>query len=76
MQYKNKPITIEAEQFFEDRPWPKGVFREPGATSCYVVTIQEQRVYIQDGEWVITEPDGVHHYPCKADIFAQRYEPL
>jgi len=40
------------------------------------MTIHQQRVYLQNGDWVITEPDGLHHYPCKPDIFAATYEAI
>jgi len=26
--------------------------------------------------WVITEPDGEHHYPCKPEVFRSLYRPL
>ena len=41
----------------------------------YVVTIHGQRAYLYPGDWVITQADGEHHYPCKPDIFEQTYEP-
>ena len=28
------------------------------------------------GDWIITEPSGIGHYPCKPDVFALKYEPL
>lgn len=40
----------------------------------WVTTIQGQRVKIHPGEWVVTESDGVHHYPIKADEFDVLYE--
>ena len=40
-----------------------------------VVTIHGQETPVVVDDWIITEPDGVHHYPCKPDIFAARYEP-
>lgn len=30
---------------------------------------------VVDGDWIITEPDGIHHYPCKPAIFEATYEP-
>jgi hypothetical protein len=39
-----------------------------------VTTIHGQETSVIEGDWVITEPDGIHHYPCKPDIFAQTYE--
>lgn len=29
---------------------------------------------VAPGDWIITEPDGIHHYPCKPDIFENTYE--
>ena len=39
-----------------------------------VKTIHGQATKVHPGDFVITEPDGVHHYPCKPDIFADTYE--
>lgn len=79
--YRKKPIIVEASQFFYDRPNIPGVFYPPisedGKTyigDAYVVTIHNQRVYLANGDWVITEPDGEHFYPCKPDIFEATYE--
>lgn len=81
MKFQKKPIVIEAAQFRLGQPIPKGVCvgwncaaneREP-----HVHTIHAGQVYIlQDGDWIIPEPDGVHFYPCKPDIFEATYEPL
>lgn len=39
-------------------------------------TIHEgQKVSLEVGDWILPEPDGVHFYPCKPDIFAATYEP-
>ena len=57
---------------------------QPGVTNAavydpegrpYVITIHGQEAYLDPGDWVITEPDGLHHYPCKPDIFAATYDP-
>lgn len=79
--YRKKPVIVEAYQFFYGRPNIPGVFYPPispdGKTyigDAYVVTIHNQRAYLENGDWVITEPDGEHHYPCKPDIFAKTYE--
>jgi hypothetical protein len=39
------------------------------------VTIHGQETSVAVDDWVITEPDGIHHYPCKPDIFAASYDP-
>lgn len=81
--YRKKPVVIEATQFFYDGEPVPGVFypriSEDGKTyigDAYVVTIHDQRVYLEDGDWVIAEPDGEHYYPCKPDIFEDRYEAI
>lgn len=88
MKYRSKPVTIEAVQFdplgvhrFE---LPQGVTATDvvGGADNYaycgfvfnVVTIHGQHTEVKAGDWIITEPDGIHHYPCKPDIFAARYE--
>ena len=83
VQYRKKPVVIEAEQFFYDGPRVRGVFypdlSEDGRTwigDAFVVTIHDQRVYLQSGDWIIAEPDGEHYYPVKPDIFAATYEPV
>lgn len=82
-KYRKRPVVVEATQFFYDGPFPvPGVWyptKDPddGGTyigDAYVVTIHGQRAYLENGDWVITEPDGEHHYPCKPDIFANVYE--
>jgi len=37
-------------------------------------TIHGQETIVAIDDWVITEPDGEHYYPCKPAIFAARYE--
>lgn len=75
MRFVKKPVEIEAVQF-DGVPAhdPPGVFRRESDLSPYVVTIHEQRVYLWPGDWIIPEPDGVHYYPVKPDVFAQMYE--
>lgn len=81
-KFRKKPIVIEAQQFFYDRaPAIDGVFypdlSSDGRTwigDAWVVTIHGQKAYLANGDWVITEPDGEHHYPCKPDIFDKTYE--
>lgn len=81
MKFRKKPVGIEAEQFLEAQPIPKGVCFgwKCGDKSDipHLHTIHEgQRVDIAFGDWIIPEPDGEHFYPCKPDIFAATYEPV
>ena len=33
-----------------------------------------QMVNLEKGDWIISESDGKHFYPCKPDIFEATYE--
>lgn len=82
---------IDAEQWHEGQV-VKGVLMEstyalkvddpaiqehyPPTVRHYVVTAQGQNVYIENGEWIVDEGDGVHHYPIKDEIFRAKYEPV
>lgn len=74
-KFRKRPIVIEAVQF-DDIPAndPAGVYRRPEDNAPYVVTVHLQRCYLVAGDWIIPEPDGVHYYPCKPDIFEKTYE--
>lgn len=41
-----------------------------------VITIHNQKTKVVEGDWIITEPNGLNHYPCKPDIFEQTFEPI
>lgn len=80
-KYRKKSIVVEAKQFFYGGEIIPGVFypsvSEDGKTyigDAFVITIHEQKAYLEDGDWVITELDGLHHYPCKPDIFTATYD--
>lgn len=82
MKFRKKPVVIEAEQYRDSMrvndTLPVGVYIVPTANGDKpaVHTIHNgQTVVIEDGDWIIPEPDGVHFYPCKPDIFAATYEP-
>jgi hypothetical protein len=49
--------------------------REVYSAAFTVTTIHGEDTKVVVGDWIITEPDGESHYPCKPDIFAARYEP-
>ncbi len=77
-KFRKRPVVVEAEQFLGFYPpyidgLPTGV--EVDGNRAFVVTAHGQRVYLEPGDWVIAEPDGRGHYPCKPDIFAATYEP-
>lgn len=88
MKFRKKPVVVEAEQFHltEDGPsdsaWLRSVrvfcFVEcPCDGIPHVHTIHNnQAVAVEDGDWILPEPDGQYFYPVKPDIFEATYEPV
>ena len=86
--FRKKPVLVEAEQFlgFEDPGdlgWPVGAKTfcvPPTSHACgmgrpHVHTIHgNQVVLLEEGDWILPEPDGEHFYPVKPDIFEATYE--
>lgn len=71
---------------FDDQPYPDGIRLSsastfPGrrrVTAWFgkVTTIHGQETKVVIDDWIVTEPDGKHHYPIKPDIFDEMYSPL
>lgn len=69
---------------FDGQPYPKGLqmtsasynkeHRYISAWFGEVTTIHNQKTKVVEGDWIITEPNGINHYPCKLDIFEQTYD--
>lgn len=82
MKYKEKPVVIEAVQYTEYGKLVKGMCNSGscynfGHTEPHVHTIHNnQIVLLEVGDFIIPEPDGLHFYPCKPDIFKLTYEPV
>lgn len=86
MKFVKRPVVVEAVQWWGHNYF-EGVHCESEYQNetiddtrivrlrPYVITIHGQRAYLDPGDWIITEPDGIHHYPCKPDIFDATYEP-
>ena len=80
MRFRKKPVEIEAEQYIEYGKLVKGMCNSQscyasGNTEPHVHTIHNnQIVLLEVGDWIIPEPDGVHFYPCKPDIFEMTYD--
>ena len=81
-QFRKKPVIVDAVQYTE---YGRLVRDMCNSQSCYtsgnnephVHTIHDnQIVLLEVGDWILPEPDGIHFYPCKADIFAKTYEPV
>lgn len=80
MKFRKKPVVIEAVQYTEYGRLVKGMCNSQscyvsGNTEPHVHTIHRaQVVNLEVGDWIIPEPDGVHYYPCKPDIFQATYD--
>lgn len=78
MQYRKKPVVIEAEQYRSDLPLPfsSGDEKTPlfvgDGMRVYVETV-EGPLHVSEGDWIIRGSQG-EFYPCKPDIFALTYE--
>ena len=80
-------ITLELIEgiLFDEKPYPDGLKLHSASyhkdrrtiNSWFggVVTIHEQTTTVVIGDWIVTEPDGKHHYPIKPDIFKETYSP-
>jgi hypothetical protein len=75
VKYRKKPVVIDAEQFHEKDKWPAGVVREPGDDRLPYIETLEGRLYVNEGDWIITGVKG-EKYPCKPDIFERTYDPV
>lgn len=84
-QYRKKPIVIEAEQWFPDKPVEgvQGPFRRKETSPVnkdapywwlyWTVITLEGVMEVLPGDWIITGIKG-EKYPCKPDIFEATYE--
>lgn len=97
MKYFNKPVTVEATQWWKNGDHPHDgpahlegkvvrYYRDPsidGLESCnhcgrnmhdhgFIDTKQGGHV-VCPGDYIINEPDGNGYYPCKPNVFEQRY---
>lgn len=80
-KFQKRPVVIEAEQYLEDGDsYMPGICHlscQPfdGDFDAHVHTIHDnQPVLLQYGDWIVPEPDGIHFYPVKPDIFAATYD--
>lgn len=81
-KYRKRPVIVDAEQWFPGKEVrgvqhfkPVGVDIHIANEAWFVETIHNQRAWLAPGDWVIMEPDGIHFYPCKPDVFQAVYEP-
>lgn len=71
-KFRKKPVVIEAVQWFPSVGHP-GVYFD-ASDRAHVITIHEQKAFLEPGDWILPEPKEGRFYPCKPDIFAETYE--
>ena len=69
---KEKP-PVELNQFIHGATAPAGVHCDEDGRS-YVVTIHNQRAYLESGDWVAPEGDGIHYYPIKDRVRKENFD--
>jgi hypothetical protein len=84
-KFKTKPVIIEAEQFIAKQggpvfpkgmhPWPDEYGDRPRDGSWGYCDTRQGRVSVHAQDWIITLADG-ESYPCKPDVFENKYEPV
>lgn len=82
-KFRKKPVLITAEQWFPGKhvEGVTEIVHDPGDGSTvsngygWVTTAHNEPTKVVAGDWIIPEPDGRGHYPCKPDIFEATYEP-
>lgn len=78
MEYRKRPVTILAVQFFAGQPLPEPfttVVEHRSADDKHVIqTDGHGPVVISDGDYIIRGVNG-EFYPCVADVFEKTYDP-
>lgn len=79
MQYRKKPVVIEAEQFTGGDIGPlissaiESADAYIEANGALIIRTLEGNMLANDGDWIIKGLKG-EFYPCKPDIFAATYD--
>lgn len=75
MKFRKKAIVIEAIQFTGNIFVHPSICRAPGENEKAYIETLEGKLFVSDGDWIITGVNG-EHYPCKPDIFEKTYDPI
>ncbi len=74
-KYRKRPIVVDAEQYVEEGSPVRGMCTTCPYPGPHTHTIHDNQLTpVVLGDWILPEPDGVHFYPCKADVFMATYE--
>lgn len=79
-KFIHKPLDIEAEQFIYGDRHPQGVFFERRPLSSFgevpfILNKDGEKVYVENFDMVIKEPDGKYHRLMKPSEFKEIYQP-
>ncbi len=72
-KYRKRPLVIDAEQWQPDKVIP-GVELEPGSNRGRITTAMGRTEFVEPGDYVVREADGVHWYPWRAEVFEAMHE--
>lgn len=82
-RFRTKPKEIEAWQHITDGKTTKtkGICQSLTCFSknpfMHVHTMHKgQIVAVENGDWIVPEPDGEHYYPVKDEVFRDKYEEI
>ena len=78
-KFRRKTQIVEAEQYHYGDSAVVGMClcNDYYPFGAHVHTIHNnQGVSLEDGDWILPEPDGKHFYPVKKEIFESAYEPI
>lgn len=82
-RFRKRPVVVEAicwngQNLGSVQAFASGALGigtvEGGALPLWVVK-SSATCRVEQGDWIIREPDGSGYYPCAADVFAATYEP-
>lgn len=84
-RFQSKPRMITAEQYRHPSMQPQGVCfcadgcpvasEDPSESQAHVHTMHgDQAVMLEEGDWIVPEPDGIHYYPIKDEVMKANWE--
>jgi hypothetical protein len=70
------PIIVEAQQYVKGgaEPFPDRTCVQTDSFRPYVVNMLGMKLFLNDGDWIVAEPDGEHFLVYRPDEFAKAYK--
>ena len=73
-RYRHKPIEIEAYQWREAMGQTRGVYQGGESGKYFVTNRHRERIYLEEGDWIVCEPDGLHYRVIKPNVLGIFYD--